>query len=114
MGTCIHNTLKALYDPYLNKVVRSGDISAATVRARFFEQLEAADLRRLLPADSCLMLEEAAPMRLMRFLEGQPDNVLIVALEQKLEATLRLAGRDYDFVGTVDLSLIHILPTAVH
>lgn len=102
VGTCIHNTLKALYEPYLQKVVRSGDISPATVRARFFEQLEAADLRRLLPADSCLMLEEAAPMRLMRFLAGQPGEVLILALEQELKATLRLAGRDYDFVGTVD------------
>ncbi len=102
VGTCIHNTLKALYEPYLHRVVCSGDISAQTVRARFYEQLEAADLRRLLPADSCLMLEEAAPMRLMRFLAGQPDNVLIMALEKELKASLHLAGRDYDFVGTVD------------
>ena len=102
VGTCIHNTLKALYEPYLHRIVRPGDISAETVRARFFEQLEIADLRRLLPADSCLMLEEAAPMRLMNFLSGQPDNILIIALEKELNATLRLASRDYAFVGTVD------------
>lgn len=114
VGTCIHNTLKALYEPYLHKVIRSGDISAETVRAQFFEQLEAADLRRLLPADSCLMLEEAAPMRLMHFLSGQPDNIMIMALEKELSATLRLAGRDYAFIGTVDRvdrrdGLLHVL-----
>lgn len=114
VGTCIHNTLKALYEPYLHKVIRPGDISAETVRARFFEQLEAADLRRLLPADSCLMLEEAAPMRLMHFLSGQPDNIMIMALEKEISATLRLAERDYAFVGTVDRvdrrdGLLHVL-----
>ncbi len=102
VGTCIHDTLKALYEPYLNKTVRSGDISAETVRARFYEQLEAHGLRKLLPADSCLMLEEAAPMRLMRFLENQPADVTIMALEKELKVPLRLAGRDYAFVGAMD------------
>ncbi|MEG6502486.1 PD-(D/E)XK nuclease family protein, partial [Desulfovibrio sp. 1214_IL3152] len=114
VGTCIHDTLKALYEPYLHKTVRRGDISAETVRARFFEQLETHGLRRQLPADSCLMLEEAAPMRLMRFLENQPEQATIMALEKELRGPLRLAGRDYAFVGTMDRvdkrdGLFHVL-----
>lgn len=102
VGICIHNTLRALYEPYLHKEVRRGDISMETVRARFYEALEAADLRRLLPADSCLMLETAAPLRLERFLARQPESALILALEEKLNVDLNLNGRNYTFTGTLD------------
>ncbi|MGE9986088.1 PD-(D/E)XK nuclease family protein [Desulfovibrio sp. SGI.169] len=102
VGICIHNTLRALYEPYLHKEVRRGDISMETVRARFHEALEAAELRRLLPADSCLMLEAAAPLRLERFLARQPESALILALEERLNVKLTLNGRDYAFTGTLD------------
>ena len=102
VGICIHNTLRALYEPYLHKEVRRGDISMETVRARFYEALEAADLRRLLPADSCLMLETAAPLRLERFLARQPESALILALEEKLNVDLNLNRRNYTFTGTLD------------
>ena len=102
VGICIHNTLRALYEPYLHKEVRRGDISMQTVQARFQEALEAADLRRLLPADSCLMLETAAPLRLERFLARQPESTLILALEKKLTTDLTLSGRRYAFTGALD------------
>lgn len=102
VGICIHNTLRALYEPYLHKEVRRGDISMETVRARFYEALEAADLRRILPADSCLMLETAAPLRLERFLARQPESALILALEEKLNVDLDLNGQRYAFTGTLD------------
>ena len=114
VGTCIHDTLHALYEPYLNKEVRRGDISRETMLARFHEELEKADLRRILPPDSCLMLEEAAPVRLQRFLDNQPDSTIIVALEEELKATLSLAGGEYSFTGIMDRidrrdDLLHIL-----
>lgn len=114
VGICIHNTLRALFEPYLHKEVRRGDISPQTGRARFYEALEAADLRRLLPPDSCLMLEAAVPLRLERFLARQPERAIILALEQKLLADLHLAGRNYAFAGTVDRldrrdGLLHVL-----
>ena len=102
VGTCIHETLRALYEPYLNKEVRRGDISRETLLARFYESLEKADLRRLLPPDSCLMLEEAAPVRLQRFLENQPDSTFVAALEEELNVTLALAGGEYSFTGIMD------------
>ncbi|QCC85581.1 PD-(D/E)XK nuclease family protein [Desulfovibrio desulfuricans] len=102
VGTCIHETLRALYEPYLNKEVRRGDISRETLLARFHESLEKADLRRILPPDSCLMLEEAAPVRLQRFLENQPDSTFVAALEEELNVTLALAGGEYSFTGIMD------------
>jgi len=102
VGTCIHETLRALYEPYLNKEVRRGDISRETLLARFHEALEKADLRRILPPDSCLMLEEAAPVRLQRFLENQPDSTFVAALEEELNVTLALAGGEYSFTGIMD------------
>lgn len=114
VGVCIHNTLRALFEPYLHKEVRRGDISPQTGRACFYEALEAADLRRVLPPDSCLMLEAAVPLRLERFLARQPERVTILALEQQLLADLHLAGRRYAFTGTLDRldrrdGLLHVL-----
>lgn len=114
VGVCIHNTLRALFEPYLHKEVRRGDISPQTGRACFYEALEAADLRRLLPPDSCLMLEAAVPLRLERFLARQPERATILALERKLLAHLSLAGRNYAFTGTLDRldrrdGLLHVL-----
>lgn len=114
VGICIHNTLRTLYEPYLHKEVRRGDISAETMRARFFEALEAAGLRRLLPPDSCLMLESAAPLRLERFLARQPERTTILALEQKIAVDLELGDRAYAFTGTLDRvdrreGLVHVL-----
>ena len=66
VGICIHNTLRALYEPRHKEGVFHGN------RAGLLDEiLEAADLRRLLPADSCLMLETAAPLRLERW-RGSP------------------------------------------
>ena len=55
-----------------------------------------------MPADSCLMLETAAPLRLERFLARQPESALILALEEKLNVDLNLNGRNYAFTGTLD------------
>ena len=114
VGTCIHDTLRAMYTPYIGKEVQLGDISKATMLACFYEELEKADLRRSLPPDSCLMLEEATPVRLQRFLDNQPESTKILALEDPLDATLSLAGGEYFFTGIMDRiderdGFVHIL-----
>ncbi|NCB22405.1 MAG: PD-(D/E)XK nuclease family protein [Deltaproteobacteria bacterium] len=114
VGTCIHETLRALYEPYIGKEVRRGDISHETMLARFHEALENADLRHSLPPDSCLMLEEATPVRLQRFLDNQPPSTTIIVLEEQLDAKLSLAGGEYSFTGIMDRidlrdGFVHIL-----
>lgn len=102
VGTCLHTALRALYAPWLGKTVRRGDITEARAMAAFQEAFAASDLRRLLPADACLMLEAAVPVRLRAFLEHQPEETHIVALEERIEAGLCLAGRNYAFTGILD------------
>ena len=48
------------------------------------------------------MLEEAAPVRLWRFLENQPQSTTVMALEEPLDATLSLLGGTYAFTGVMD------------
>ncbi len=102
VGICIHETLRTLFEPYLNKELHRGDISRETLQARFTAALEKADLRHLLPPDSCLMLEETAPVRLWSFLQNQPENTRIVALEKPLHAVVHLGDSDYAFTGIID------------
>ena len=102
VGICIHEALRMMFEPYLKKVVHRGDISRETMQACFEEALEKSGLRQVLPPDSCLMLEEAAPVRLWHFLQNQPESTCIVDLEKPLEAVLQLGGHDYSFTGIVD------------
>lgn len=114
VGTCLHAALRALYTPWLGKTVCRGDITQDMALACFHKAFDAADLRNLLPADACLMLEAAVPVRLREFLEHQPDETFIVALEQRIDAELSLAGRPYSLTGILDRldrrdGLLHVL-----
>lgn len=114
VGTCLHTALCALYTPYLGKKVCRGDITEARALACFQEAFAAADLRHRLPADACLMLEAAVPIRLREFLDHQPEETSIVALEHRIDARLSLAGRPYVFTGIIDRldrrdGLLHVL-----
>lgn len=114
VGTCLHAALRALYAPYLGKKVCRGDITQDRALACFQEAFDEARLRDLLPADACLMLEAAVPVRLREFLEHQPEETRIVALEQRIDARLSLAGRPYSFTGILDRidrrdGLLHVL-----
>ena len=114
VGTCIHDTLRAMFEPYINNEVHRGDISRQTMLACFYNALDKDDLRQSLPPDSCLMLEEATPVRLQRFLDNQPASTTIVALEERLDAKLLLAGGEYSFTGIMDRidrrdGFVHIL-----
>ncbi|WP_165077501.1 MULTISPECIES: PD-(D/E)XK nuclease family protein [unclassified Desulfovibrio] len=114
VGTCLHAALRALYAPWLGKTVRKGDITEPQALACFQEAMAATDLRRLLPADACLMLEASVPVRMRKFLEHQPGETQIVALERRIDADLSLAGRPYAFTGIIDRldrrdGLLHVL-----
>ncbi|MDO5484667.1 MAG: PD-(D/E)XK nuclease family protein, partial [Desulfovibrionaceae bacterium] len=85
VGICLHDTLRLLYEPWIHREVHRGDIGIKEIRACFARVMETADLQRLLPADSCLMLESSAPLRLLNFLQAQPETTTILALEEKIE-----------------------------
>lgn len=114
VGICLHKVLCAMFSPYIGKKVSPGDITEAQVAAYLKEAFEEEDIWRRLPADSCLMLKAAAPFRLREFLQHQPEETQILALEQTISASLSLAGRPYDFTGIIDRidrrdGLIHVL-----
>ncbi|MBD5538898.1 MAG: PD-(D/E)XK nuclease family protein [Desulfovibrio sp.] len=102
VGTCLHVALRDLYAPWVGKTVRRGDITEAQALACFQAAFDAAELRRRLPADACLMLEAAVPVRLRAFLQHQPEETHIVALEESINAELSLAGRTHAFTGIID------------
>lgn len=112
VGALIHEVLQQVYEPWLHREVRQGDISAADVQQIFAARLDASPLRAQLPPDSYCMLELAGPLRLGRYLEKQPETTYIVALEQKLTASLpvslplpvpgAIGDECYTVYGTVD------------
>lgn len=102
VGALVHEALQQVYEPWLHKDLRTGDISAAVLQQTFAARLNASNLRSQLPPDSYCMLELAGPLRLGRYIENQPETTHIVALEQALTAGLHVGTSSYALQGTVD------------
>ena len=100
VGQLIHEVLRAAYAPRLHRPLRKGDISRETLCAQFSAALEASPLRAQLPPASYIMLAAAGPLRLSRYLEHQPEETCVVALEHPLAAPI-CQGR-YHVKGTLD------------
>ena len=106
VGELVHKVLHEAYTPWLGRPLRKGDISPAHMDSLFAQALEASPLRTQLPPDSFTMLSLAGPLRLRRFLERQPEETLVLALEKKLSATLEARWGEqisrYVLTGTLD------------
>lgn len=100
VGALLHKVLCAAYTPWLGKTLRKGDISAEYLQAAFAAALAASPLSAELPPDSRLMLEVAAPLRLRRYIDAQPDSTHIHALETTLSAPLQ--GSPWPVYGVLD------------
>ncbi|MCL2124136.1 MAG: PD-(D/E)XK nuclease family protein, partial [Desulfovibrionaceae bacterium] len=102
VGELIHKTLHALFRPWLGKTVHRGDIGARRAQECFAALLRESSLSDLLPPDSYYMLELAGPERLRRFLESQPDETRIVALEKTYRSEIMHPWGSHMLTGTVD------------
>lgn len=106
VGELIHNVLHDAFHPWKGRPLRKGDISPVQMDGLFNDALDASSLRNQLPPDSYTMLSLAGPLRLRRFLEQQPEETEVVALEKTLEATLTVQRGDhsahYLLKGTLD------------
>ncbi len=102
VGDFIHKVLLELFKPRLNRIVRRGEIRVEELRARFDEELAASGLRESLPADGCTMLEVAGFARLRRFLDRQPEETRILALERPYSRPFTGKGIACTLRGTVD------------
>jgi hypothetical protein len=102
VGDLLHKTLCALFRPWLGKTVHKGDIGARHAQECFEALLRESSLYELLPPDSYYMLELAAPERLRRFLESQPDRTCIVALETTYTRELMHPWGSHMLTGAVD------------
>ncbi len=102
VGTCVHAALRSFYEPYLGSTVRRHELNPADLARCFAEQARGHNLREKLPAPSWLMLDLAAGIRLKQFLEAQPEETRITALEKRLEITMDICGSPQKFHGIID------------
>lgn len=103
VGQLVHKVLQDAYTPWLNKTLHRGDIPQTgpdSLGARFAAALEASPLRTQLPPDSYIMLATAGPLRLERYLDSQPPETCVLALEQRLRAPLPVG--QFILKGTID------------
>jgi hypothetical protein len=102
VGELLHRVLHEMFRPWLGKTLCRGDIGAQRAQECFAAFLRESSLYDLLPPDSYYMLELAGPERLRRFLESQPDETRIIALEKKYARELIHPWGGHMLAGTVD------------
>lgn len=101
VGNLLHSVLLKAFQPFLGKAERP-NIQAEQLEQLFYEELAASNLSQNLPAPSRFMLETAGPSRLKAFAAHQPDVLEVLALEQKLTATLEEGERCFHLEGKID------------
>lgn len=102
VGELLHKVLLRAYEPFAGRMVRRDAVTAERLAALFHEELYAGDLRDRLPAESWLMLETAGPLRLNSFLRAQPDEFLLLQVEQEHAARLEAEGLSHTLYGILD------------
>ncbi|MCL1984959.1 MAG: PD-(D/E)XK nuclease family protein, partial [Betaproteobacteria bacterium] len=102
VGELIHKVLHELFHPWQGKTVHKGDIGARRAQECFETLLRESSLYTLLPPDSYYMLELSGPERLRRFLEFQPVETDILALEKHYTREIMHPWGKHTLTGTVD------------
>lgn len=105
VGSFAHRLLKMLYEPVPHEEIReANDAEAFRKRVRTcFEELARKEmLEEKIPVVSFLDLEATIPERLSEYRSGQPEQALVVALEEKLDNDLEINGKKVFFKGTCD------------
>ncbi|MDR2076519.1 MAG: PD-(D/E)XK nuclease family protein, partial [Desulfovibrio sp.] len=109
VGHLLHAALREYYTPLLGLDLEAGSsrspqdlrLSHQELLTAFRTRPDYEDLRRRLPADSFAMLNAAAEIHLLRYLEKQPPTRPL-ALETSLTAEFSLPGRTLTLAGTAD------------
>ncbi len=89
VGDLLHKILHNLYKNFEGKRVYKEDISSENIQSCLKTHFKNEKLEEILPPDSLIMLELAAPLRLKNFLKNQPDSTHIMALEKTLLAPIK-------------------------
>ncbi len=89
VGDLLHKILQDLYKNFEGRRIHQGDIKPELIDEYVKIYFEKENLKELLPPDSLIMLQLAAPLRLKKFLENQPEVTQVMALERKLEAPIQ-------------------------
>ncbi len=106
VGNLLHEVLQNFYTPLKGTDVYAANLDSKLMDKYFNECLEHAQLN--LPPDSLIMLKLAAPMRLRRFLQNQPERTHILALEQPCFAPVQKESA-FKIMGILDrIDLRHI------
>ncbi len=103
VGKLLHEVLHELYKPFVGRRVRKDEIDEKLIDTYFHAGCNKEKLAESLPPDSLIMLRMAAPLRLKRFLQNQPELTHIVALEKELCAPIEMEnGQKFQLKGVLD------------
>ncbi len=102
VGIVLHDVLQAFYTPWLGKTVERDALNEHELYTLFQKHVHESGLLRRLPPESAVMLCEAGPWRLQRYLGNHPKKTSIVHLEQTLHRQLHYHDYTWNLTGTVD------------
>lgn len=102
VGKVIHRVLEQLYRPYIGEKVSATHFRQADLATLLTQALAELGGETALPPESRIMLELSVPYRLKKYLDAQPETI-IIGLEEPLETRLSLwGGREFAFRGQAD------------
>lgn len=103
VGNLFHQVLKDFYAPRLGRPIRNAALSRDGLSRLYQKALRSSQAVDDMPADAGFMLGLAGERRLGRFLDNQPEETLVRALELPVSAPLSAPdGRTFRLLGYLD------------
>jgi CRISPR/Cas system-associated exonuclease Cas4 (RecB family) len=102
-GKLLHEVLAAYYTPKLGRIFTKNEQSRRELLNCFEDIFQKSSIADSFPADARLWLRERIPFQLRKYLDQQPEQTRVVALEVEANARISHAdGTEFKLTGILD------------
>jgi hypothetical protein len=102
-GELLHKVFSAYYAPTLGRVLRRQEQSHTELINCFRRVLRESSIPDTFPQDALIWLRRKTPVQLHKYLEQQPEETRIIALEAEADAEIRIPdGTEFNLTGRLD------------
>ncbi|MDR2825797.1 MAG: PD-(D/E)XK nuclease family protein [Deltaproteobacteria bacterium] len=102
-GKLLHEILAAYYTPKLGRIFTKNEQSHSELVNCIEDILQNSSIQDSFPPDARLWLRERIPFQLRKYLDRQPEQTRVIALEVEANAVISLAdGTEFKLTGRLD------------
>jgi RecB family exonuclease len=101
-GELLHKVFHAYYSPKLGGILNRREQSHTELINCFRQVMRQSSIPDTFPQDALVWLRQKAPVQLRKYLDEQPEQTRVIALEAEAEARITVGGSQFKLAGRLD------------